>query len=142
MTQTRISRGKGGRAVTTTALTASCHDVSWRASQTAVSSDTRGPLSLWGPRSLLPVGSPGFQASCLCQSRKAVCPLASRRAPQGLSSAVDSVSPFWKLEGTSQIKTPELCAPPTPCALGFRQADPGLSVTNITSLLASLACTS
>lgn len=104
MTQTRISRGKGGRAVTTTALTASCHDVSWRTSQTAVSSDTRGPLSLWAPRSLLPVGSPGFQASCLCQSRKAVCPLASRRAPQGLSSAVDSVSPFWKLEGTSQIK--------------------------------------
>lgn len=103
MTQTRISRGKGGRAVATTALTASCHDVSWRASQTAVSSDTRGPLSLWGPRSLLPVGSPGFQASCLCQSRKAVCPLASRRAPQGLSSAVDSVSPFWKLEATSQI---------------------------------------
>lgn len=101
---TKISRGKRGRAVATTALTASCHGMSWRASQTAVSSDTRWcPIPMgsevlavcmvtWIPGLFLPVsvsegsGPPSFKegASGLVLSRR----LWSR---------------FWKLEGTSQI---------------------------------------
>ena len=124
----------------TTALTASCHDMSWRASQTAVSSDTRWcPIPMgsevlavcmvtWIPGLFLPVsvsegsGPPSFKegASGLVLSRR-LC-----------------VS-FLEAGRDFTDKPSELCAPPTPCALRFRQTDPGVSVINI-KIFARIPC--